>query len=140
MLRRLRIPNITNRSAATECSDRLRQSIRTDKPLLSRTVTAMMRLSETNKVIKMTVLAKTETHLAEYTRHAGGLLTIARQDGKCIGLSGKKIAGDFRDCLKTHTPQQVIDCYLKMAPKAEWKPLYKEHLMHELLLNGEVKK
>lgn len=83
----------------------------------------------------MTLLARTATHLAEYTTHGGGLLTIAREDGKCVGFRGKGIAGDFRACLKTHKPQEVVDTYLRIASslKCEWGPLYKASAMPSLL-------
>ncbi len=83
----------------------------------------------------MTILAKTKTHLVEYERGHGGLLTITRADGKCVGMAGKRICGDFKDCLKTHTPQQVTDCYLRMANSMgiEWEPLYKSSAMLRLL-------
>lgn len=69
-----------------------------------------------------TVLAATAEYLVEY---AGGMLTIARRsDGHCIAFTGRRVAGEFRDCLKTHSPERVIACYIRMAPGA-WAPLYK---------------
>lgn len=74
----------------------------------------------------MTILAYTSEYLVEYTIPGGGLLTIARHgDGHCKGLIGQGIAGEFRDCLKTHSPAKVIEVFLKMALNAEWRPLYK---------------
>jgi hypothetical protein len=70
----------------------------------------------------VTILAKTQDHLVEFE---SGMLTIARYtDGHCIGLAGKGIAGQFRECLKTHTPERVIATFLRMDPKATWQPLY----------------
>ena len=70
----------------------------------------------------MTVLAKTADHLVEFEN---GMLTIARySDGHCVGLTGKGIAGQFRDCLKTHTPERVVEVFLKIVPNAMWQPLY----------------
>lgn len=64
----------------------------------------------------MTILACTTTHIAEFE---DGLLTIARySDGQALGLTGKGIAGQFRACLKTHSAERTIDCYIRMAQAA----------------------
>ena len=71
----------------------------------------------------MTVLASTTEHLVEYE---AGFLSIARRsDGHCKALKGKGIAGQFRACLKTHSPERVTECFLRMARNQEWQPLYK---------------
>jgi hypothetical protein len=61
--------------------------------------------------------------LAEFE---AGILTISRySDGHCKGMRGRGIAGEFRACLKTHSPKRVIEVYLMMARKQPWQPLYK---------------
>lgn len=73
----------------------------------------------------MTILASTADHLVEFE---AGILTIARRtDGYCLAMKGKRIAGDFRDCLKTHAPERVIQTYMRLAQQAkiDWTPLYK---------------
>jgi hypothetical protein len=71
----------------------------------------------------MTILASTADYLVEYE---AGMLTIARRyDGNCIGLTGRGIAGQFRDCLKTHGAERTIQTYIRMVPGATWQPLYK---------------
>jgi hypothetical protein len=75
----------------------------------------------------MTILAITEDYLVEYE---SGLLTISRYtDGYCLGFSGRRVAGEFRDCLKTHTADKVIETYIKIARGAQWEPMYKPHRM-----------
>lgn len=75
----------------------------------------------------MTVLAQTESHLVEFEF---GVLTIARySDGHCLMLKGRGIAGHFRDCLKTHSPQRVTETFIRMCRGQEWQPLYKPHRM-----------
>ncbi len=74
----------------------------------------------------MTILAYTSEYLVEYeSGQGGGLLTIARHmDGHCKGLTGRGIAGQFRDCLKTHSPAKAVEVFLKMAKSRGWAPLY----------------
>ncbi|WP_419902091.1 hypothetical protein [Kiloniella sp.] len=76
----------------------------------------------------MTILAETQDYLVEYET---GLLTIARySDGHCIGFKGRRVAGEFRDCLKTHSPERVVETFIKAAgPNPKWGPLYKPHKM-----------
>jgi len=75
----------------------------------------------------MTILAMTDDYLVEYE---SGILTISRySDGYCKACKGKRVAGDFRDCLKTHSVEKVIDVYLKMIAKFPWQPLYKPSRM-----------
>lgn len=79
----------------------------------------------------MTILAETKDYLVEFEAR---LLTISRySDGHCKGYSGKRVAGEFRDCLKTHTPERVIDLYLKMFRGQDWQPLYKPERMPRAL-------
>lgn len=88
----------------------------------------------------MTILAYASEHLVEYTRAGGGLLTIARHgDGHCKGLTGKGIAGQFRDCLKTHPPGKVIDIFLKMVRGGEWRPPYVADGTHKVAALYDVK-
>ena len=75
----------------------------------------------------MTVLANTAEHLVEFE---DGILTIARRtDGHAIGLQGKNIAKNFLDCLKTHSPERVIQTFIRLNGHQEWQPLYKPHKM-----------
>lgn len=76
----------------------------------------------------MTVLAQTDDYLVEYERP---LLTIARfSDGHCLGFEGKRVAGEFRGCLKTHPAERVIETYIRMVgPQPNWEPLYKPDVM-----------
>lgn len=75
----------------------------------------------------MTILAKTADHLVEFEN---GVLTIARySDGHCVGLTGRGIAGQFRDCLKTHAPERVVETFLRIVRNQMWQPLYKPHMM-----------
>lgn len=61
----------------------------------------------------MTVLASTADHLVEFE---AGILTITRRsDGHAVSLTGKGIAGHFRDCLKTHTPERVVETWIRLA-------------------------
>lgn len=70
----------------------------------------------------MTILASTPDYLVEFE---AGMLTIARRvDGHCVAMRGRGIAGDFRDCLKTHSPERVIQTYLRICPRPVWSPLY----------------
>lgn len=75
----------------------------------------------------MTILANTAEYLVEFEAR---ILTIARRtDGHCVALSGRGIAGDFRDCLKTHSPERVIETYLRLCRGIPWEPLYKPERM-----------
>ena len=74
-----------------------------------------------------TLLAKTQEYLVEYE---GGALHIARYlDGYAIGMRGKGICGQFKACLKTHSPERAIQTFLRMLPGATWKPCYKPERM-----------
>ncbi len=88
----------------------------------------------------MTILAYTTTHLVEYER-TGSLLTIARHsDGKCKGLTGKGIAGNFKDSLNGVNAQRVTNLFLRMAENQEWKPLYKAGGTHKVASLYDVTK
>lgn len=66
----------------------------------------------------MTILARTDDYCAEYE---SGLLTIVRRtDGAFKAFSGRRVAGEFRDCLKTHTPERVFEVWIKMFPQDGW--------------------
>ena len=79
----------------------------------------------------MTILTHTAEYLAEYE---GGILTISRDtDGHCKALKGRGIAGNFRDCLKTHNHEHVIKIWLKMMRGQIWQPLYKPHHINEIV-------
>lgn len=76
----------------------------------------------------MTILAETPLVLVEYEA-LGRMLTITdKSTGKCKALTGPSIAGDFRDCLKTHNVHKVIDVWLRIARDVPWQPLYKPKL------------
>ena len=71
----------------------------------------------------MTVLANTTDHLVEYEY---GMLSIARKiDGKAMCFKGKRVCGNFRDCLKTHSAERTIQTWLLIISGNEWQPLYK---------------
>lgn len=75
--------------------------------------------------LPFTLLASTADHVAEYE---GGTLTIIRRaDGLGFAMTGKGIAGQFRDCLRTHAPEKVIETFIRMAgPGVQWVgPFYK---------------
>jgi len=75
----------------------------------------------------MTILAKTSDYIAEFEAN---MLTISRYaDGNCLAMQGKGIAGQFRDCLKTHSPEHVIQTFMRLAPNKTWQPLYKPEFM-----------
>jgi hypothetical protein len=75
----------------------------------------------------VTILAQTSEYLVEYE---SGMLTIARySDGHCLAFTGKRVAGEFRDCLRTHPPERVVATYIRIARGATWQPLYKPECM-----------
>lgn len=75
----------------------------------------------------MTILARTAEHLVEYE---AGFLSIARYtDGHCKAAKAKGIAGQFRACLRTHSPERVVETFLRMMRRHPWEPLYKPHRM-----------
>lgn len=75
----------------------------------------------------MTILAITEKYLVEYESR---ILTISRySDGHCLSFAGRRVAGEFRDCLKTHTAEQTVETYIKIARNKPWEPMYKPHRM-----------
>lgn len=79
------------------------------------------------KATPMSILAITPAHLVEFEV---GILTIARfSDGACITLKGKGIAGEFRDCIRTHGEERATATFLGIAGSQPWVPLYKPHRM-----------
>ncbi len=83
----------------------------------------------------MTVLANTKHYLVEYDQSPVALLSIVHvESGKAVSLTGKRVAGEFRDCLKTHTADRVIETFIKLGGN-DWRPMYKpgrarNHLSH----------
>lgn len=73
----------------------------------------------------MTILASSAEYIAEYD--CGVLFIHRKSDDRHIALEGRRIAGNFRDCLATHSPERVIQTFIRMAgPKVAWRePLYK---------------
>lgn len=75
----------------------------------------------------MTTLTKTTDYLVEFE---AGMLTISRySDGHCLAMTGKRIAGDFRDCLKTHSLERCVDTFIRLSPSKTWQPMYKPQYM-----------
>lgn len=77
----------------------------------------------------MTILANTPEYLVEFE---AGILTISRRsDGMHVALEGRGIAGQFRECLKTHEPNRVVQTFLRMPRKpVTWlPPLYRPGCM-----------
>lgn len=80
----------------------------------------------------MTILASTPAHLVEFEN---GFMSIHRRsDERHLALKGKRIAGDFRDCLKTHPAERVIATFIRMAgPAVTWHaPIYKPGVLATL--------
>lgn len=82
----------------------------------------------------MTVLAATRHYLAEYE---SGQLTISRAvDGRCVAFEGRGVAGQFRECLKTHGPERTVAKWVLWAEqrKTPWQPpLYKPAALARLI-------
>lgn len=80
----------------------------------------------------MTILANTAAHLVEF--ECGFLSIHRRSDERHLALTGKRIAGDFRACLKTHPPERVIATFIRMAgPGVTWHaPMYKPGVLATL--------
>lgn len=71
----------------------------------------------------MTILCRTEDHLAEFE---AGYLTISRySDGHCKAWKLSGIASLFRADLKRVGPERAIEVYLRLMRRAPWEPLYK---------------
>jgi hypothetical protein len=73
----------------------------------------------------MTILANTPEYLVEFEAR---VLTISRRsDGMHVALEGRGIAGQFRECLKTHEPNRVVQTFLRITGKPlTWlPPLYR---------------
>lgn len=74
----------------------------------------------------MTILANTKAFLAEFEN---GVLTITRRsNGLHIAFQGERVAGEFRDCLKTHDADTVCETYGRIWGFGRgWLPcLYKQ--------------
>lgn len=73
----------------------------------------------------MTALIDTAKWLVEFESRC--LFVTDRESGLSATLTGKGIAGDVRDCLKTHTPDKVGACYARIANslKCDWQRHYK---------------
>lgn len=78
----------------------------------------------------MTILANTRMHLVEFE---SGVLTISRRSDQWhLAMTGKRIAGDFRDCLKTRPAELVVATYIRLAQQVgiTWQPsLYKPGML-----------
>ena len=50
-----------------------------------------------------------------------------RMTGETAIITGKRLVGDVRDCLKTHDPDRVAETYARMATAvgATWSRVYK---------------
>lgn len=61
----------------------------------------------------MTILASTPAYVVE---HESGVFSIMRRaDNMGLHMTGKRIVGDFRDCLRTHAPERVIQTYIRLG-------------------------
>jgi hypothetical protein len=81
----------------------------------------------------VTVLAKNHDYIVEFEPTGQRLLTIARRsDGYCLAFTGARVAGEFRDCLKTHDLERIVQTYERIA-RGVWRPLYKASAMPRLL-------
>jgi hypothetical protein len=79
----------------------------------------------------MTVLTRTTDYLVEFE---DGMLTIARrEDGHCLAVRQKGIAGGFRADLAKYGAERVVQFWLRLLSSHEWKPLYKASAMPRLL-------
>lgn len=77
----------------------------------------------------MTILANTPEYLVEFE---AGILTISRRsDCMHVALEGRGIAGQFRECLKTHDANRVVQTFLRMprGPLNWLPPLYRDGCM-----------
>ncbi|MBN8557862.1 MAG: hypothetical protein J0L74_09360 [Burkholderiales bacterium] len=75
----------------------------------------------------MTILAATTEHLVEFE---AGILTIARySDGHCLTLKATGIAGQFRDCIRTHGAERATATFIRICRNQDWAPLYKPACM-----------
>ncbi len=68
-------------------------------------------------------LANTHLYFVEYMKNH--LFIIRYADGHCKMLKKVGIKGDFKECLSTHLPDQVIKVFLVMVHSQNWSPLYK---------------
>lgn len=72
----------------------------------------------------MTIVLSTPDYVVEHEpRHR--LLTIARRaDGQCLAFQGRRVAGQFRDCVRTHGSDYTLGRWIAWGRDA-WTPLYK---------------
>lgn len=77
-------------------------------------------------------LARTTTHVVEWEDNS---LSIIRADGQAVVFRGHRGRKDFTSCLETHTPQQVIDTFIRCGGLDPWVPLYKRSAMAKKLLS-----
>jgi hypothetical protein len=75
----------------------------------------------------MSVLAETHDYLVEYDQWAGHRLLVItdKWNGFSKTMTGPRIAGDFKDCLTTHSPSRVIETWLKIMRNQPWQQTYK---------------
>lgn len=73
----------------------------------------------------MKPLIDTTNWLVEF--ESGCLFVTDRATGLSATMTGPGIAGDVRDCLKTHTPDDVAACYARIANGigCAWEAHYK---------------
>ena len=75
----------------------------------------------------MTILAQTPYYLAEYDA-CGGVRMLSIID-RCTGMGkaiyGPRIAGDFKDCIRTHGAERSIKTWLKIMDGQPWLQFYK---------------
>ncbi|MTH96565.1 hypothetical protein [Roseibium sp. RKSG952] len=76
----------------------------------------------------MTFLANTNKFVVEFEQRPKPHMTITRKsDGLSIMIKAKGLAGMFRDCLKTRSPDKVTETFIRMLyPTPTWKRFHKE--------------
>lgn len=74
----------------------------------------------------MTTLIDTENWLLEMDTRTHLSITN-RMTGLSAMITGKRVAGSVRDCLKTHAPDKVAATYARIADSigAPWQAVYK---------------
>lgn len=73
------------------------------------------------------IIAKSDKYLVEFEDN---YLSIARyEDGHAFMFRGKGALQQFRDCLKTHDVNRVVEVFAKMRGGAVWSPIYKPERM-----------
>lgn len=77
----------------------------------------------------MDTIFENEVHRVEFIISPMKLLTIVEKEtGMAISLTGKRIATDFRDCVKTSGLEKTIKVYIMLAEQAgaKWGQMYKK--------------